>query len=165
VAAGGGSAAGAVRVQAGANALAGGDVDVRSGRGQTSGQVLVSASDPSTTLANAPAPHGERARAVRTLVDGLLKQAALHRRRMAFCNGLKKGDQVFLPRWRRLCVVHKVDKVRGLNVTITTSAETDEEARVLLTALGMPFRAEGYSAEERAARRRKKMRKYRGRKR
>ncbi len=59
----------------------------------------------------------------------------------------------------------KVDKVRGLNVTITTSAETDEEARVLLTALGMPFRAEGYSAEERAARRRKKMRKYRGRKR
>ena len=59
----------------------------------------------------------------------------------------------------------KVDKVRGLNVTITTSAETDEEARVLLTALGMPFRAEGYSAEERADRRRKKMRKYRGRKR
>ena len=57
----------------------------------------------------------------------------------------------------------KVDKVRGLNVTITTSAETDEEARVLLTALGMPFRAEGYSAEERAARRRKKMRKYGGR--
>jgi hypothetical protein len=33
---------------------------------------------------------------------------------MAFCNGLKKGDQVFLPRWRRLCVVHKVDKVREM---------------------------------------------------
>ncbi len=59
----------------------------------------------------------------------------------------------------------KVGAVRGLNVTITTSANTDEEARALLTALGMPFRAEGYTAEERAARRRKKMRKHRGRKR
>jgi len=59
----------------------------------------------------------------------------------------------------------KVGAVRGLNVTITTSAQTDEEARALLTALGMPFRAEGYTAEERAARRRKKMRKHRGRKR
>ena len=57
----------------------------------------------------------------------------------------------------------KVDKVRGLNVTITTSATTDEEARAMLTALGLPFREEGYSAEERAARRRKKMRKYGGR--
>ena len=57
----------------------------------------------------------------------------------------------------------KVDKVRGLNVTITTSAKTDEEARALLGYLGMPFRAEGYSAEERAARRRKKLRKYNGR--
>jgi large subunit ribosomal protein L5 len=60
----------------------------------------------------------------------------------------------------------KIDRVRGLNVTITTSAATDEEGRALLTYLGMPFRAEGYSAEERAARRRKKMRKFgRGRKR
>jgi large subunit ribosomal protein L5 len=57
----------------------------------------------------------------------------------------------------------KVDKVRGLNVTITTSAKTDEEARALLGYLGMPFRAEGYSAAERAARRRKKLRKYSGR--
>ena len=60
----------------------------------------------------------------------------------------------------------KIDRVRGLNVTITTSATTDEEAKALLTHLGMPFRTEGYSAEERAARRRKKMRKFgRGRKR
>jgi len=60
----------------------------------------------------------------------------------------------------------KIDRVRGLNVTITTSAATDEEAKALLTQLGLPFRAEGYSAEERAARRRKKMRKFgRGRKR
>jgi DNA mismatch repair protein MutS2 len=77
-------------------------------------RVQAALAEPLAALANAPAPHGERARSLRTLVDGLLKQAALHRRRMAFCNGLKKGDQVFLPRWRRLCVVHKVDKVREM---------------------------------------------------
>lgn len=34
----------------------------------------------------------------------------------------------------------RVDKVRGMNITICTSAETDGDARVLLEALGMPFR-------------------------
>ena len=34
----------------------------------------------------------------------------------------------------------KVDKVRGMDVVIVTTAETDEEARELLQALGMPFR-------------------------
>lgn len=34
----------------------------------------------------------------------------------------------------------KVDKTRGMNVTICTSAETDDDARELLAALGMPFR-------------------------
>jgi large subunit ribosomal protein L5 len=53
-----------------------------------------------------------------------------------------------------------VDAVRGLNVTITTTAGTDEEGRALLRHLGMPFRAEGYSAEERAARRRRKQKKF-----
>lgn len=33
----------------------------------------------------------------------------------------------------------KVDKVRGLSVTVVTTAKTDEEARVLLAKLGMPF--------------------------
>jgi large subunit ribosomal protein L5 len=33
-----------------------------------------------------------------------------------------------------------IDKVRGLDVTITTSAPTDDEARDLLRELGMPFR-------------------------
>jgi large subunit ribosomal protein L5 len=54
----------------------------------------------------------------------------------------------------------RVDNVRGMNVTITTTATTDEEARALLRHLGMPFRAEGYTAEERAMRRRAKQRKY-----
>ncbi|AEJ44914.1 ribosomal protein L5 [Alicyclobacillus acidocaldarius subsp. acidocaldarius Tc-4-1] len=34
----------------------------------------------------------------------------------------------------------KIDKVRGLEVVMVTTAKTDEEARALLTELGMPFR-------------------------
>jgi hypothetical protein len=65
-------------------------------------------------LTQAPGQHGERARELKKVVDGLLKDTALHRRRMAFCHGLKKGAEVFLPRWGRLCKVHKIDKVREI---------------------------------------------------
>ena len=34
----------------------------------------------------------------------------------------------------------KIDKVKGMNVTIVTTARTDEEAKFLLRELGMPFR-------------------------
>ena len=34
----------------------------------------------------------------------------------------------------------KVDAIRGLDITITTSAETDEEGKALLTAFNFPFR-------------------------
>jgi large subunit ribosomal protein L5 len=34
----------------------------------------------------------------------------------------------------------KIDQVRGMDVTITTTAATDDEARALLRELGMPFR-------------------------
>lgn len=33
----------------------------------------------------------------------------------------------------------KIDKIRGMDITIVTTAETDEEARELLKTLGMPF--------------------------
>ena len=33
----------------------------------------------------------------------------------------------------------KVNKVRGMDIVIVTTANTDEEARELLTQLGMPF--------------------------
>ena len=36
----------------------------------------------------------------------------------------------------------KVDKMRGMNVTFVTSARTDEESRLLLQYLGMPFRTQ-----------------------
>jgi large subunit ribosomal protein L5 len=35
---------------------------------------------------------------------------------------------------------NKVDKLRGMNISIVTTASTDEQARALLKALGMPFR-------------------------
>jgi large subunit ribosomal protein L5 len=35
----------------------------------------------------------------------------------------------------------KVDKARGMNVSVVTTAKTDEEARKLLKFIGMPFRA------------------------
>jgi large subunit ribosomal protein L5 len=34
----------------------------------------------------------------------------------------------------------KVDKIRGMDITIVTTAKTDEEARALLRKMGMPFR-------------------------
>jgi large subunit ribosomal protein L5 len=40
-----------------------------------------------------------------------------------------------------------IDEVRGLDVTITTSAQTDEEAFALLDGLGMPFSPEGRPGE------------------
>lgn len=35
----------------------------------------------------------------------------------------------------------KIDKIRGMNVVIVTTAKTDEEARELLRCMGMPFAA------------------------
>jgi large subunit ribosomal protein L5 len=36
---------------------------------------------------------------------------------------------------------NKVDKLRGMNISIVTTAKNDEQARALLKGLGMPFRA------------------------
>ena len=45
-------------------------------------------------------------------------------------------EQVIFPE----IVYDKVDKVRGMDVIMVTSARTDEEAKALLTHLGVPFR-------------------------
>jgi large subunit ribosomal protein L5 len=37
--------------------------------------------------------------------------------------------------------IDKIDKIKGLNVSIVTTANTDEEGRELLRLMGMPFRA------------------------
>jgi large subunit ribosomal protein L5 len=48
--------------------------------------------------------------------------------------GLK--EQVIFPE----IVYDKIDKVRGMDVIICTTARSDEEAKALLTQLGVPFR-------------------------
>ena len=40
-------------------------------------------------------------------------------------------------------VYDQIDKVRGFEVTIVTTAKTDDEGRALLKELGMPFKTEG----------------------
>jgi large subunit ribosomal protein L5 len=35
----------------------------------------------------------------------------------------------------------KIDKVKGMNISIVTSAKTDDEARQLLKLMGLPFRS------------------------
>jgi large subunit ribosomal protein L5 len=52
-----------------------------------------------------------------------------------FTLGLK--DQLIFPEIDYM----KVDKGRGMNISVVTTAKTDEEARSLLRLLGMPFRA------------------------
>ena len=42
----------------------------------------------------------------------------------------------------------KIDKLRGLDITITTTARTDDEGRALLTALRFPFRGVTTGAKE-----------------
>ena len=37
----------------------------------------------------------------------------------------------------------KINKIKGLNISIVTTAKTDEEARSLLSNIGMPFRKSG----------------------
>jgi large subunit ribosomal protein L5 len=45
-------------------------------------------------------------------------------------------DQLMFPEIDYL----KVDKARGMNISVVTTAKTDEEARRLLQLIGMPFR-------------------------
>ena len=45
----------------------------------------------------------------------------------------------------------KIDKVRGMDIIVTTTAKTDEEARELLRLFGFPFQGEAKSEEKEAA--------------
>lgn len=51
-----------------------------------------------------------------------------------FAIGLK--EQIIFPE----IDYDKIDKIRGMNIVIATSAKTDEEARQLLRFMGVPFR-------------------------
>jgi large subunit ribosomal protein L5 len=52
-----------------------------------------------------------------------------------FAMGLK--EQIIFPE----IDYDKIDKIRGMNIVVVTTAKTDDEARELLKLLGMPFRA------------------------
>jgi large subunit ribosomal protein L5 len=45
-------------------------------------------------------------------------------------------EQIIFPE----IIFDKIDKVKGLNIAIVTTAKTDEEGKELLRLLGMPFR-------------------------
>jgi large subunit ribosomal protein L5 len=45
-------------------------------------------------------------------------------------------EQIIFPE----IVYDKIDKVKGLNISIVTTAKTDNEAKELLKMFGMPFR-------------------------
>ena len=51
-----------------------------------------------------------------------------------FALGLK--EQIIFPEIE----YDKVEKVRGMNIAVVTTAKTDDEARQLLKLMGMPFR-------------------------
>ena len=76
--------------------------------------------------------HVDRAAAHARLPRGLARQ----RSTAAATSRLGIREQIDLPE----IDYDRIDAVRGLDVTITTSAPTDDEARELLRALGMPFR-------------------------
>jgi large subunit ribosomal protein L5 len=50
--------------------------------------------------------------------------------------GLGIREQIIFPEIN----LDKIDKVKGMNISIVTSAKTDEEGKELLRLLGMPFR-------------------------
>jgi large subunit ribosomal protein L5 len=52
-----------------------------------------------------------------------------------FSAGLK--EQIIFPE----IDYDKIDKVKGMNISIVTSAKTDDEARQLLKLMGLPFRS------------------------
>jgi large subunit ribosomal protein L5 len=54
-----------------------------------------------------------------------------------------RGNYTLVLKYQWICLeieYLKVDKGRGMNVSVVTTAKTDEEARKLLQFLGMPFR-------------------------
>lgn len=69
---------------------------------------------PLRELANAPRPFGEKAKALLGALEGLMRGASVHRRRMRFLGTLDKDSVVYVPRLRRRCVVKKIDRVREL---------------------------------------------------
>jgi large subunit ribosomal protein L5 len=114
--------------------------------------VLDAASEQLATIAG-QAPNVRRARksiANFKLRDGMPVGVTVTLRRARMWEFLDRLTAIAIPRIRdfrglnaRSFDYDAIDQVRGLDVTITTSATTDEEAYVLLRELGMPFSPDG----------------------
>ena len=78
-----------------------------------------------------PGPAGQRGAAPGAGLQGRAAQGLRRPRQLQL--GLK--EQIIFPE----IVYDKVDKVRGMDITMVTTARTDEEAKALLTHLGVPF--------------------------
>jgi len=75
---------------------------------RASGRTLLAA------LGSVPVALAARIEALREWVERLPERAPLSERRRAYLATLRKGDAVFLPRYREHCVIRKVDPARGL---------------------------------------------------
>ena len=77
-----------------------------------------------------PPGHASRCRACATSAaspEGVRRPRQLHARRQ---------EQIIFPEIE----YDKIDKIKGMNISFVTTAETDEQGRALLAELGMPFR-------------------------
>jgi DNA mismatch repair protein MutS2 len=71
-------------------------------------------SDPLRRLRSAPGPFAAAARDLEEHLADELRSTRLHRRRMKFLGGVRRDAIVYVPRLRRRCTVHKVDRVREM---------------------------------------------------
>ena len=63
---------------------------------------------------NAPLPYAQKAQGMLKLLDGLLSRTSLGRRRDKFLEGVKKGQMVYVPRFRRSCKVRRIDRKKRM---------------------------------------------------
>ncbi len=79
-----------------------------------------------------PRPADQHRAAARARLQGRVAQGVRRPRQLH----ARPEDQLLFPEIDYM----KVDKARGMNVSVVTTAKTDEEARKLLQFIGMPFR-------------------------
>ncbi len=72
---------------------------------------------PLKELCNGPRAFADKAQQLLDSLGSLMDGTSVHRRRMQFLGNVKKNSHVYVPRFRKACVVKKVDRTREL-VTI-----------------------------------------------
>ena len=67
---------------------------------------------PLREFANAPQPYGRKALDLLDALGLLFGKSSVGRRRLQFLEHVQKGDTVYVPRYRRRCIVQKLDRQR-----------------------------------------------------